>query len=298
VKIRRFREHDMNSKYLWLAIAAAGFQISPAQAQEVLGAPPTADAEAATPTADQDDDGPNGGVHGFFAIGPGAVPAFDGAKKYQLIPLMIANVGYKGVNLEVRGLGARLDLLGDSRVQIGPVFAFRGNRNSSSDGSGRVKLLDDVGSSIEVGGYVGYRLGGNRYGQGEVAFDLTLAKDVNDGHDGLVGSAQVSYAAYRSQKLFVNVDAQTTFVDKKYMRAFFGVTPVEAARSGLATYRPGSGIRDAGAGITAGYQFNEKWGLIARAGANYYLGDAKDSPIVDEGSKVQAVGGLALSFRF
>lgn len=289
----------MNKFYLWLAAAAGCLQAAPAQAQEALGAPSTADAEAEAPgPADATQERPQGGGHGFFSIGPGAVPAFDGAKKYQLVPLMIANAGWKGVNLEVRGLGARLDLLGDSRVQIGPVFNFRGDRNSSSDGSGRVKLLDDVDSSLEVGGYVGYRVGGNQYGQGELAFDLTLAKDVNDGHDGLVGSAQVSYAAYRSQKFFLNVDAQTTFVNKKYMRAFFGVTPAEAARSGLSAYRPDGGIRDVGAGLTAGYQFNERWGLIARAGANRYIGDAKDSPIVDEGSKIQAVGGLALSFRF
>jgi outer membrane scaffolding protein for murein synthesis (MipA/OmpV family) len=289
----------MNTKHFWFAMVIAGVPTTPAIAQEALGAPPTAEMAAAPLSSDdEDEDGPQEGVHGFFAIGPGAVPAFDGAKKYQLIPLMIANVGWKDVNLEVRGLGARLDVLGDSRVQIGPIFNFRGNRDSAKDGSGRVKLLNDVDSSIEVGGYVGYRLGGNQYGQGEVAFDLSLAKDVGDGHDGLIGSAQVSYAPLRSQKFFLNLDAQTTFVDKKYMRAFFGVTPAEAARSGLAAYRPGSGVRDAGAGVTAGYQFSEKWGLIARAGANYYLGDAKDSPIVDEGSKLQAVGGLALFFRF
>jgi outer membrane scaffolding protein for murein synthesis (MipA/OmpV family) len=299
VKIDRDREHDMNRKYLGAAMAMAAFYITPSQAQEALGAPPTAEAEAATPAASDDADGPpKGGAHGFFAIGPGAVPAFDGAKKYQLIPLMIANVGFKGVELQVRGLGARLDILGNSRVQIGPVVNFRGNRDSSKDGSGRVKLLNDVDSSVEVGGFVGYRFGGNQYGQGELAFDVSLVKDVNDGHDGLIGTAQVSYAAYRTQKFFLNADAQTSFADKKYMRAFFGVTPAEAARSGLAAYRPDGGIRDAGAGITAGYQFNEKWGLIARAGANYYLGDAKDSPIVDEGSKLQAVGGLALSYRF
>jgi outer membrane protein len=289
----------LNRNYIATALIIAGLQITPAHAQEALGAPPTAEAEVAAPASAQGADGrPGGGAHGFFAIGPGAVPAFDGAKKYQLIPLMIGNVGWKGVEVQVRGLGARVDLLGDSRVQIGPVFNFRGNRNSSSDGSGRVKLLDDVDSSVELGGFVGYRFGGNQYGQGEVAFDLTLAKDVNGGHDGLIGSAQVSYAAYRSQKFFLNVDAQTSFADKKYMRAFFGVTPAEAARSGLTAYRPDSGIRDAGAGLTAGYQFNQKWGLIARAGANYYLGDAKDSPVVKEGSKLQAVGGLALSFRF
>lgn len=286
----------MKRHVLLLMAVLTSVSTTPGHAQEAAGAPPTADA-ANSPLVEQDD-APQSGVHGFFAIGPGAVPAFDGAKKYQLIPLMIANVGWKGMNLEVRGLGARLDLLGDSRVQVGPAFTFRGNRNSDKDGSGRVKRLNDVDSSIEVGGYVGYRFGGNQYGQGEVAFDLTVTKDVGNGHDGLLGTAQMSYAAYRSQKFFLNVDAQSTFADKKYMRAFFGVTPEEALRSGLAAYRPDGGMRDVGAGLTAGYQFNQRWGLIARAGANHYLGDAKDSPVVKEGSKVQAVGGLTLSYRF
>lgn len=285
----------MHKTSLTLAAIAAASYFTSAAAQEVLGAPPTIDAAAAAPAQENAADG---GLHGFFALGPGAVPAFDGAKTYQLNPLMIANAEWRGVGLEVRGLGARVDLLADSRVQVGPVFNFRGNRDSAEDGSGRVKRLNDVDSSIEVGGYVGYRFGGDRTGQGEVALDLTVTKDVGGGHEGLIGTAQASYAAYRSQRFFLNVDAQASFADKKYMRTFFGVTPQEAAVSGLAAWRPDSGIRDAGAGITAGYQFNERWGLIARAGATHYLGDAADSPVVDEGSKIQAVGGLALSYRF
>lgn len=285
----------MNKTYLIMAVLAAAAPVRPALAQSALGAPPTIDAEAA---ALAQEDVADGGIHGFFALGPGAVPAFDGAKTYQLIPLMIANAEWRGVGLEIRGLGARVDLLADSPVQVGPVFNFRGNRDSAEDGSGRVKLLNDVDSSIEVGGYVGYRFGGDRTGQGEVALDLTVTKDVGGGHEGLIGTAQVSYAAYRSQRFFLNVDAQASFADKKYMRAFFGVTPQESAVSGLAAWRPDSGIRDAGAGLTAGYQFNERWGLIARAGATHYLGDAADSPVAEEGSKIQAVGGLALSFRF
>lgn len=285
----------MNKTSVILAAIVAAAPFKPIMAQEALGAPPTIDAEVAAPAQESTADD---GIHGFFALGPGAVPAFDGAKTYQLIPLMIANAEWQGVGLEIRGLGARVDLLADSPLQVGPVFNFRGSRDSAEDGSGRVELLNDVDSSIEVGGYVGYRFGGDPSGQGEIELDLTVTKDVGGGHDGLIGTAQASYAAFRSQPFFLNVDAQASFADKKYMRAFFGVTPQESAVSGLSAWRPDSDIRDAGAGITAGYQFNERWGLIARAGATHYLGDAADSPVVEEGSKIQAVGGLALSFRF
>lgn len=264
---------------------------APAAAQEALG-DTAAGAEAPA------EDVPDRRAHGFIAIGPGATPKYDGAKSYQLIPFGVIDTRWKGMEFELRGLRARVDLAGNSPFQVGPAINLRFKRDSSKDGSGRVKLLNDVDSAVEVGGWVGYRFGGDAKGQGEIAFDLTVLKDVADGHDGLTGTAQLSYAAYRSRRVFVNVDAQANYADKKYTRAYFGVTAEEATRSGLDAYRPGAGLRDVGAGVTAGYQFNQRWGLIARAGANHYVGDAKDSPIVKDGSKIQAIGGLALSYRF
>ncbi|GAA0464965.1 MipA/OmpV family protein [Parasphingorhabdus litoris] len=285
----------MNKTYFSTAVAGACLLAFPAQAEESQDSSISNTVAADEPGQDDKSDGD---IHGFFAIGSGAVPAFDGAKKYQLVPLMLADVEWQGLVLEVRGLSARLDLFGPSQFQLGPIVNFRGKRDSADDGKGKVKLLDDVDSAVEVGGFIGYRFGGNEYGQGEVAVDVSVAKDVSDGHEGVIGTAQISYVAYRSQKLFVNLDAQATFADDKYMNAYFGVSSEEAARSGLPSYEAEEGIRDVGAGVTVGYQFSRRWGLIARAGASHYLGDAKDSPIVDEGSKIQAIGGLAVSFRF
>lgn len=279
-----------------MSLRAAALALSiyacPALAQEALG--DTAAGEVQTPPEESEDSGP----HGFVAIGPGITTKYDGADTYQLIPFGIADVRWKGLEFELRGLRARLDVLGNSPIQIGPAVNLRFKRDSAQDGSGGVKLLNNVDSAVEVGGFVGYRFGGDEKGQGEVALDLTVLKDINDGHDGLTATAQISYAALRTQRVFVNVDAQANYADKKYMRAYFGITPEESIRSGLAAYRPDGGLRDLGAGLTVGYQFSPRWGLIARAGANYYVGDAKDSPIVKEGSKLQPTGGLALSFRF
>lgn len=272
------------------AIAAVGICAAPAAAQEQV--PPTAAQER---PVDDDDDG---GAHGFFAVGPGAVPKYDGADKYELIPFAIMDVEWKNIEFQLRGLGARANLLADSAWQVGPAVNLRFKRDSSKDGDGRVKFLNDIDTAVEVGGFVGYRFGGDPTGLGEVTVDLTVLKDVKDGHDGTTATARASYGAYRSRKLFVNVDTQANFGDAKYTRAYFGVTPQEALRSGLAAYRPKGGLTDVGAGVTLGYQFSERWGVLARLGADYYVGDAQDSPIVKDGSKVQGIGGLALSYRF
>jgi len=278
----------MRKRFLsYLAAITAGCA-SPAMAQQTLGD---------TAVKAEPDEPSRSDVSGFIALGVAGQPRYDGSDKYQVSPLAFANVKWQGLELQLRGTRARVDLLAESPFQIGPAVGMRANRYNN-DATGAVARLADIKTGIEVGGYVGYRFGGDEHGRGEIGFDLTVLKDVNDAHNGIVAIGQVSYAAVRKSRFFMDVDAQTTFGSRKYMQTYFGITPEQSAVSGLAAYRPGAGLRDVGTGITAGYQFNSRWGLISRIGGSYYVGDVKDSPIVRAGSKVQIVGGLGVAFRF
>jgi MipA family protein len=275
-------------RHLATFFAIAWIWAPPAAAQQTLGdtAPEPATQEARTDE-----------FSGFVGLGGGVLPRYEGADRYQFSPFAIATVEWKGMELQVRGLRARLNLVDNGSMLIGPAIGTRGNRNAD-DTPFELDGLDRIGRPIEIGGFVGYRLGGDENGRGEVGFDVTVLKDVNHAHDGFTVSSQISYAAIRSGRLFADFDVQSTFGDRRYMRTYFGVTSAESARTGLPTYRVGSGVRDIGLGVTAGYQLSEHWGLIARAGASQYVGDAKDSPIVDRGASTQFVGGLGLTFRF
>lgn len=272
--------------YLTAAMAVA-FDAAPAMAQQTLG-------NTVVKEEPEDD---SSAVSGFVALGAAGQPTYDGSDRYQVGPLAFANLQWRGVELQLRGTRARLDLVADSHIQFGPAIGMRGNRDHE-DATGAVARLADIKTGIEVGGYVGYRFGGDEHGRSEIGVDLTVLKDVNDAHDGIVAIGQVSYAAVRGSKFFLDVDAQTTFGDRKYTQTYFGITPQQAAISGLETYSPGAGLRDVGTGITAGYQFNRRWGLISRIGGSYYIGDVKDSPIVEAGSRAQIVGGLGVTYRF
>jgi outer membrane protein len=276
--------------FLTLAMATASTACSPAEAQQALG-------DTVVLPEKRVSDERDGSPSGLVALGVAIQPEFEGSSKYQLAPFAIATIRWKGVDLQVRGLRTRADLLADSPFQIGPVISSRAKRDAK-DAKGALAKLADIDSALEIGGFVGYRLGGDKRGRGEVALDVTVLKDVSNSHDGLLATAQVSYAAVRSREFFADLDVSTTFGTAKYTRTYFGVTPEESSASGLSAYRPGGGLRDVGAGVTAGYQFNSRWGLLARIGASKYVGDAKDSPVVAEGSKVQALGGVGISFRF
>ncbi len=237
----------------------------------------------------------DGSPHGQVALGIGAAPEFDGADELRLIPFALADIQMGGVTFELRGLRARIDLVSDRRLAIGPVIGARLDRN---DVDGPVGVLPEIDLALEAGGYVGYRIGGDELGQGALQLELTLLHDISNTHNGLLATAGASYTAVRQRDTFLSFDVQTTWANADYTRTYFGITTADAARSGLDAYRPGSGIRDVGLGVNAGYYFSRDLGIIGRVGTNYLVGDTADSPITELGSRWQRIGGVTLSFRF
>ncbi|MCW4461199.1 MipA/OmpV family protein [Sphingomonas sp. BT-65] len=255
--------------------------------------PAPALAQAADETAPPEEEG----WSGFVAIGPALAPRFEGSDEYRLVPFAIGTVRNGGVSVDLRGSQLRADIVPADRLALGPLVNVRLGRDS--DAGGRVGVLDEIDAAVELGGFVGIRLGGDRTGQGQLQLDLTAIADVSGTHDGVLVTGGVTYLALRTQRFSLALDTQATWGDGAYTRTYFGITPGEATRSGLAAYDPGASLRDAGAGVTIGYQFDRRWGLLGRLGWSYLLGDAADSPIVrDEGSRHQGVAGLALSYRF
>lgn len=237
----------------------------------------------------------DGAPHGVIAIGPGVVPEFDGSGDMRVFPSVLADIKWRGINLQVGGSGLRVDVIPDPRLALGPVLGVRLPRN---DAHGPVGLLPEIDTAIEAGAFVGYRFGGDEYGQGSLQMELSLVHDVSRTHNGLLATASASYAAVRNEDVSLAFGAQATWANQDYSRTYFGINAAGARASGLAAYRPDSGIRDVGAGVTAGYWFSANFGVTARAGASYLVGDIADSPITEEGSRWQPAAGIMLSYRF
>jgi outer membrane scaffolding protein for murein synthesis (MipA/OmpV family) len=237
----------------------------------------------------------SGALHGQVALGAGVAPEYDGSSELRAIPFVLADVRWQGINFEFRGLRGRADLASDSRIAIGPVIGARLDRSGVG---GPVGLLPEIDTAIEAGAFIGYRFGGDPLGQGSLQLELTAVHDVSRTHNGLLATASASYAAVRKPNSFVSLDVQTTWANADYSRTYFGISAADAVRSGLGAYRPGLGIRDVGAGLSAGYYFDRHLGVIARAGAAYLVGDIADSPVTDQGSRWQPLGGVTLSYRF
>jgi outer membrane scaffolding protein for murein synthesis (MipA/OmpV family) len=217
------------------------------------------------------------------------VPSYPGSDRFSLRPLVDVAVGRgdKPFAFEAPDESFGFSLT-RGRFGIGPALGFQGSRTARDVGA----PLDKVGFTVEAGGFVQYALGDGFRLRAEARKGL-------GGHEAWTGQVGADWVARDGDRWLVSLGPRVTLSDGRYHRAYFGVTPAEAARSGLPAYRPGGGVQAVGA--TAGLirSLGGRWGVYGYAKYDRLVGDAARSPVVRAfGSRDQLSGGLALTYTF
>jgi outer membrane scaffolding protein for murein synthesis (MipA/OmpV family) len=70
--------------------------------------------------------------------------------------------------------------------------------------------------------------------------------------------------------------------DRRYQRAYYGVTPESAQRTGVAVYTPDAGWRDVALGFRTSTELGPHWTWINGANLSQLLGQAAASPLAPE----------------
>lgn len=217
-------------------------------------------------------------------------PAYPGADKADLRPLFDFDLarGVEEFRIETPDDRFGIRVISAGRLTAGPVASYQGSRKDKDVGV----PIGKVGATIEVGGYADYLVNDSLRVRGE------LVKGVN-GHEGLVGQVGVDHFWRDGDRYAVTLGPRVLFSDDRYQRAYFGVSPAAALRTGLAAYRPGSGIHAVALAAGAQTQFGPRWGLFGYARGERLVGDAAKSPLVRTyGSRNQLSAGLGVSYAF
>lgn len=241
---------------------------------------------AAAPAAAED----VSGHHQYeFDLGAGLMmkPRYPGSDEVIAVPFPLIAVS----RFFVPGVGQVID--GDApykRFWIYPSFNFIGKRDHSD--SKDLEGMKDVDWSLEVGlgaayrydwirGFVELRQGFNGY-SGQV---------VNFGADAIFDP---------TERLEFMVGPRAGWGSDGYMSTYFGITSKEAANSPVfdKPYSAGAGFNSVGIAATGSYELTEKTKLYVRGGWDRLIGDAGNSPIVEEGSNNQFYGGAGITYRF
>lgn len=236
-------------------------------------------------------------LEGLIGLGAGVAPEYEGANEYRPIPLVPLSLRYRGFGVETAGQGLQVDVTPWRFINFGPVVQYRGGRKNVDDPV--VDNLPDIDGTVEAGGYLEMNLPFIAPGLDAWTLSANATHGVTGGHDGWLVTPAVRYSIPFGDRWRVNAIASSAYASEDYNETFFSVTPAGAAASGLPVYSADGGWKDVSGTLTASYRFAENWGVLVVGRYSRLIGDASNSPIVDQrGSENQFLGGLAVYYTF
>lgn len=224
-----------------------------------------------------------------LGAGAGLVPDYEGSDDWEIRPLPVIRADWRDT-LFVNGLSAGVQTRFADIVTVGAIARYDFGRDESDNDA--LRGLGDVDGAVELGGFV--------RGQVDIfTAGLTVVQDVAGGHDGLLAQGEVGIALPVDRRVRLTATAAATYADESYMQSLFGVDAAQAARSGYGVFDPGGGIKDIGLSAGGTYLVTDRISIGTRLGYTRLLGDAADSPIVDQaGSADQIAGIVFIGYRF
>ena len=232
-----------------------------------------------------------------FNLGAGAMyrPDYEGSDDYEVRGLPVLGVNYRDI-VVLQGPSLKVDVIELTGTELaknlsfGPLVKF--DQGREADDNPILRNLGDIDRGALAGVFIGYELG-------PVELQLSVAQDATSRYEGLIAEIQAGYGFMLTQRLHAQIQLSSTWADDDYTQAYFGITGDQSRASGLRAFTAAAGVKDAGAAFSLNYVLTEHWRVTGRLAYRGLLGDAADSPLVeDQGSANQASAALFASYRF
>lgn len=211
-------------------------------------------------------------------------PKYEGSDEFEVLPVPFVSATF-GDRVTVDPRGISVGVYSTDSLNLSASVGYDGGR--SEDDSDHLRGLGDIDGGAKVGVKLGYEIGPlNLY----TSLDRTFG-----GSDGLTGKvgADVSHSY---ERFLFSAGLSATWGDDNYMQSYFGVTPDQSARSGLAQYDIGAGFKRVDIQASIAYVATENWLVRGQVKLGYLVGDVADSPIVQD--ELQPSAMLLVGYKF
>mgnify|MGYP001821362424 CR=1 FL=1 len=267
----------------------------------LLAAPALADFEDVTSFMDLEDDfqetpgfeaEPSDDARSGWRIRLGILagfkPEYEGSDDYEGVLAPSWRVAWRRT-LILQGKNLRVQHRGDG-YRIGALVGRESGRDE--DDNDNLEGLGDVDSGWSAGLFGRYDIGEH------VQLQAEGRQEFSGGHSGLVVDAGAEVELPFNGPQF-RAYGGVTYASSDYMEEFFGISDKQSAASGKPTFDADAGIKNFTLSLSAGYDITDNWVIGAMLRYDRLVGDAEDSPIVDDGgSRDQFTGGVTLAYEF
>jgi outer membrane scaffolding protein for murein synthesis (MipA/OmpV family) len=251
---------------------------------------------------------PDGSRDLYFGLGAVSAPRYEGARERRVTALPVLQLEWSN-GIFIAGMSAGMHLSGEPSVEFGPLLSVQASRDESGSSTGigdvnsavpnpglrsagsRLAGMDPIATRLQVGAFF------NRYLNPQLRWTNELLYGAGNERNGATWRVGLQHVATEvSAHHSLSFSAGLTLANSAYNQAFFGVTPVEAKRSGNPAYQPAGGLKDAHLGAHWNWALAPAWIVTSRLQATRLLGSAKDSPLVERPTNLTV--STALAYRF
>ena len=207
-------------------------------------------------------------------------------RRYALVPLIEYQWKSGWFAGTVNGLGYDFSRRPDMSygVRLTADLGRPQNRSLALRGMGDIDIRPEAGAFF------------NYYLSPQMALSSSLRYGSGNDRNGVVIDIGAAYSTMLAPQWRLGVGAAATYANADYMQSYFGVTPVQSARSGYASTSASAGLRDVRANAALTYLLTPRVSITTALSASSLQGDAKDSPLVRQRN---SVGGLvSVLYRF
>ncbi len=236
-----------------------------------------------------------------LGLGAGAAPQYEGADEYRAVPFVVARARFGSrYFIGTDGQGFQADVVGSRLVEAGPSVALRFERGPEAKDE-VIASLPKVDQAIEVGGFINFNLPFvvTDNPRDAVTIGMAVLRDVTSAHNGFTLKTSLRYRGQVTDRFILQAGPFATFASEAFMNAYYGVDAGASAASGLPRFRPEPGWKDVGVTVNTRFMLTEHWNVNGTVSHSRFLGDAADSPIINQrGSPASWFGGAALAYSF
>jgi outer membrane protein len=219
-------------------------------------------------------------------------PRFTGSSDYMLAMVPLVSLGKTGS--EAR-FSSRNDNISLAFVDTG---AFR------AGAVGKLVFRRDHDDSPDLRGLSPVRFGGEAGGFVEVYPTdwMRVRAEMRHGirsHDGVVADFAADAFLDVTDVVRISAGPRASWGSASYFDAYYGVTPAESRRTGLAAYAPTSGLESVGFGGAISLKATERVDVSVFGEYSHLVGSASRSSLIRQrGSANQTLLGVSTTYRF
>ena len=221
-------------------------------------------------------------------LGAGATvqPPYDGSDEFGILPFPVVDVRYKDIVFLSSAEGLGWNAFKTRNFRVGPVLTYYLGNSDTPTG------VDEVDFGIQGGAVAEFAFDHWR-------FDARALQSLSGDAEGLQINFGVAYGTRINGDWRIVLRPNASWYNDNEMKTYFGINSKEAATSGLAEFAPSAGFKDVAFDLDVAYELSRNWSIVALARAGYLLGDAADSPLVDQGgTELQFSTSLGFAYHF